>query len=142
MIEKKKVYAYRLTESNRQLANFFEDIIIDEENQIIWSAQKLEELGFIPIWQAGSWDEPSLETIFLESPKSFFSLGVMFFLSVFLISVFLMYIFLISCYKLALKIGKLIPNKTLKIWCAKKLENQSRFDILKEAPFPFFMYGS
>jgi hypothetical protein len=85
VIEKKKVYAYRLTESNRQLANFFEDIIIDEENQIIWSAQKLEELGFIPILQAGSWDEPSLETIFLESPKSFFSLGFMFFLSGFLI---------------------------------------------------------
>lgn len=37
--------AYKLTPSNRALANFFQGISIDEEKSILWSEQDLSKLG-------------------------------------------------------------------------------------------------
>lgn len=36
-----KAYKYKLTSSNRHLANFFEGVIVDEKNSILWSDQDL-----------------------------------------------------------------------------------------------------
>lgn len=38
---KPKPYKYRLTPVNRQLADFFQGCVIDEENSILWSDQNL-----------------------------------------------------------------------------------------------------
>lgn len=37
--------AYKLTSDNRHLADFFQDIIIDEEKSILWSKQDLSLLN-------------------------------------------------------------------------------------------------
>ena len=37
--------AYKLTPENLQLSNFFEGLVIDEENSLLWSEQDLSTLG-------------------------------------------------------------------------------------------------
>ena len=37
--------AYKLTPSNRHLADFFQSIVIDEENSVLWSEQDLSQFG-------------------------------------------------------------------------------------------------
>ncbi len=36
-----KAYRYKLTSSNRHLADFFKGVVVDEENSMLWSDQNL-----------------------------------------------------------------------------------------------------
>lgn len=128
MLEKKRNYAYQLTNSNRSLATSLEGIIVDEENSILWSEQDLEGLGFEPVWL----DEEPVK-ITLDYNNFFYNM--IFKLGWFMgaVSVF--------WYRLFLKIGRLIPSNKIKSWCAKQQENDLITGLAKELAYSRFPLG-